>query len=605
MRAAAVGRSGLLPSLALLVALTTGAARAYPARSQQDTGVTELRAAHRSGQTFLTWRESSTLPALPGNATVGQVRARRAELAKQQGIRYRIYRSSRAIVMLGETTAVAEVAPLSVWNTEFYGNSPKPDSPALRYVIEDGAEPLGPNAGLYVATAATAGEAYYAVTTVLHGIENRALTAANNLSTPVQEVTGRGDPVLQRTERPASFNFVKNPTLDYYVRWESPPHSNRDGVPNDYVVGVPTQVRKPAPVGIHMHGWGGSLSSGYGWWFNADNGAMLLASNLVPYDWWTGYHEHLRIPSAVGTADDWRRGVVRPYSQRRMLSFLEWMEKKSSVDRTRVFAGGVSMGGSGAIMLAIRHPEQVAWAIGWVGVHQPRQSPQFRSSYERVFGKPEWNVRFEDGTPVWDHFDDAWYLRRHVDKSVGFITFSNGKNDQGIGWAQAVDFLRALQEARQPHMFVWGQGGHGQRALMPGEKYEERVMPTDLRTDQSLPAFTNCSLDDNPGNGDPADGDAAGQVNSFLTWDTTDVVDEVARWEMTLSLTRRAPAAVATVSVTPRRTQRFHPKPDEIVEWSAGGERGQARVDPWGRVTIEAVPVTQSGIRLRLRKSGG
>ena len=122
------------------------------------------------------------------------------------------------------------------------------------------------------------------------------------------------------------------------------------------------------------------------------------------------------------------------------------------------------MGGSGAPMFAIRHPERIAWAASWVGVHIPQQSPTFRNSYANVYGQPEWNVTFEDGTPVWDYFDDAWYLRKHPQAEIGLIAFSNGKNDGGIGWPQAVEFYRALQETRRPHLFVWGQQGHGQRA---------------------------------------------------------------------------------------------------------------------------------------------
>ena len=83
-------------------------------------------------------------------------------------------------------------------------------------------------------------------------------------------------------------------------------------------------------------------------------------------------------------------------------------------------------------------------------------------------------------------------LRQHPDRDVGLIVFSNGKNDRGIGWPQAVEFFRALQETRQPHVFVWGQSGHGQRAVMPG--CGERVLSIDVRTDQSLPAFTNSTI---------------------------------------------------------------------------------------------------------------
>ena len=46
-------------------------------------------------------------------------------------------------------------------------------------------------------------------------------------------------------------------------------------------------------------------------------------------------------------------------------------------------------------------------------------------------------------------------------------------------------------------------------------------MPLDLRTDQSQPAFTGCSLDDDSGDGDPADGDAEGQSNLYLFWKRT------------------------------------------------------------------------------------
>ena len=53
-----------------------------------------------------------------------------------------------------------------------------------------------------------------------------------------------------------------------------------------------------------------------------------------------------------------------------------------------MFAAGVSMGGSGALMLALRNPEQIAWAVSWVGVHTPLKSPQFRSSYELRLRSP-------------------------------------------------------------------------------------------------------------------------------------------------------------------------------------------------------------------------
>lgn len=36
-------------------------------------------------------------------------------------------------------------------------------------------------------------------------------------------------------------------------------------------------------------------------------------------------------------------------------------------------------------------------------------------------------------------------------KGVGFVAFSSNKSGDGIGWTQAVEFYRALQETRRPH----------------------------------------------------------------------------------------------------------------------------------------------------------
>jgi len=213
-------------------------------------------------------------------------------------------------------------------------------------------------------------------------------------------------------------------------------------------------------------------------------------------------------------------------------------------------------------------------------------------------------VKFEDGTPVWDYYNDAWYLRNHIEKEIGFITFSNGKNDGAIGWPQAVEFLQALQDTRRPHLFRWAMGGHGVRAMMP-VSLGERVLPIDIRTDQTLPAFTHCSLDDKPGKGAQDDGAPKGQVNAYLFWETADIVDAAAKWEMTVGLIAKAPAEACTVDVTPRRCQAFKPKPGEKVKWTstrAGGEpdvqKGVATVDKWGLVTLEKVRVSKGKQRI-------
>ncbi|MFO0819653.1 MAG: hypothetical protein U1A77_17025 [Pirellulales bacterium] len=613
-------RHGSLTRGAALLTVLTGLMLASDAVAQSQPQVTKLKARHAAGQTILTFTEASPLVQEESLKATAINELRQSERAKR--IRYRVYHSSRPIVTLNQLQPVMELPPLTGWNTDYFGEV-KPGQLALRYVSQDGGVPVGPTTGIGAYNPPRAGFGFYAVTAVVDGVENKRLGPGNSLASPVKEVVGLGEPVLQRIETPAEFQYVKRPKLHYFVRWESPPNCAVQGKPFDYLVAVPENVQNPAPVGIHFHCWGGSLNEGYGWWYQGEQGHMLMASNQAPYDWWTGYHERL----FDGPADEttWRNGVVRPYTQRRLLSFFDWMRTRWPIDAARTHVAGTSMGGSGGPSFAIRNADRVAWTVSWVGVHRPRFAPGFVSSYEQVYGKLAWDVKFEDGTPVWDHFDDVAYLRKHPELDVGFITFSNGKNDDGIGWKQAVDFLRALQETRRPHLFVWGQQGHGQRAALP-VTLSERHMMMDLRLDQSQPAFTRCSLDDLPGDGDPKQGAPEGQCNLYLTWVTEDVVDTKERWEMTVRLIPQAPRDACTVDLTPRRTQQFKLAPGTKVRWqnrtvgaspkvgsgpvsgknangssaSARSDSGIVEVDRLGLITIPKLNVTKAGNRISL-----
>jgi pimeloyl-ACP methyl ester carboxylesterase len=585
-----------------LCALFVAAASAFAAADEKQ--VVALQARHSAGQTMLTWQEVDS-PVTDESIAAIALRDLRRDLDKQKKVRYRVYRSERPIKSVADLKPIAEVPPLTCWNIDYYGDL-RPEHKALRYVIEEGKPPVPPGTGIYAHNPRQAGAAYYAVTVSIDGKENTSLGPGNATAAAVQETVGLGVPVLQRIEKPKEWHFVQNPTLHYYVRWESPPNCAVEGKPYDYVVGVPPKLAKPAPVGIHLHCWGGSLNGGYGWWYGAEQGHILVASNQIPYDWWTGYHElYWQGPAKKVT---WQQGVVRPYSQLRMLSFVDWVATKWETDPSRTHVAGSSMGGSGAPMLAIRFPERIAWATSWVGVHNPARSPGFKGSYVNSYGPPEWEIKMPDGTPVWDYFNDAWYLRKHPEKEIGLICFSNGKNDGGIGWPQAQEFYAALRDTRRPHIFVWGQSGHGQRAQLP-VSLSDRHMPMDLRTDQSLPAFTGCSLDDNPGNGEPGDGDPKGQVNLYLFWETNDVVDRPDRWEMTVGLIDKAPQDDCRVNVTPRSLQQLKLKPGQKVKWTNAAlvdnktmQSGTAAADDLGLITLEKVRVTKGKNRIRVER---
>lgn len=626
-----------------LAALATSPAPFWAlAGESQPTGI---KVHHHKGQTFIVWTDAAAGPDARAGADAankgGKKAGKKGGKGARKDIRYRVYRSESAITSVEGMKPIGSTGPRSSWNRELCGrgNQRKMTGKPTRYVVKEKEGPLPENAGLYVHNPKKAGQAFYAVTCSSGGTENKSIAAGNATQAPITEEVGQGEPVLQRVTQPEKFTYVRKPTIKWYTRWEAPPNCARENRPIDYILAFPPShdESKPWIVGLHFHCWGGSLTKGYGpWSHNAK--AVLLSSNQYPYDWWTGYHERYYLDGKVRAnkkADLWKKGVVRPYSTRRTFSFFDWLATKHKIDTPRTFVVGNSMGGSGSVMCAIRYSERIAWCRSWVGVHNPAGSPRFKGSYAGVYGDPAWGVKFEDGTPVWDYYNDIWYLKKYPNKEIGFITFSNGKNDGGIGWVQAMQFARTMQATKRPHLFVWGQAGHGQRAALPGGENGKSFL-LDLRTDLSQPAFTGCSLDNDPGTGrktteeekkkeaaelatkgikpkgkkglpDPFDGDREGQFNRWLYWESKDIVDEAETWEMTVGLQKSAPKPECTVDITPRRLQKFKVKPGEAFKWtnSKGGaevQNGEVKADENGLITLPKVKVTVGKNRIKIMR---
>jgi hypothetical protein len=592
-----------------------------------------LAARHRDGQTLLTWADVDP-PTKTDAITIREWRELRKALAKKPAVRYHVYRSDRPLssATVAEAELVRRVGRLSCWNRPYYGVHGRYDKALdvklFRYVVDEGKGPVPPGTAIaaynpppvYENPDAPEAErkekaqrAYYGVTAAVNGEEDFSKIAAVG---PVEETSGDGPFVLQRTLTDQTFQYVKKVTLRYYVRWEGPPRCNRPGVPYDYLVAEPPNLKKPAPVQVSLHCWGGSLNGGYGGWHGGRSGALALSTNQIPYDWWVSYHEYLH------TQKCWADGLCRDFTVKRVLGFLDWVKTRWAVDETRVFVKGGSMGGSGASMIAVRYPGRFAFGVSSVGVHNAADSNGFRGSYERSVGLVKHALKHESGLNVWDYLSNSHLLRKDPGRDMPFLCFGNGKDDHGIGWEQALDFARACQETRQPHTFGWNLGGHTARLYWPG---------MDIRLDQTLPAFSRCSLDDDPGTAtkrpepkviqdgkwtrkDLFDGVSYGQLNAYLRWDAADVVDEKDAWAMTVYLSKgdrrgrgKAPKDTCTVDVTPRRCRAFRPKPGDAFTWrnTAAGtgkvvQSGTVKADRWGLVTLKEVTVTKAKNRLRI-----
>lgn len=222
--------------------------------------VTDLKAVHREGQTFLTWREADS-PVKEEALSFPKLRALSKEL-KEKGpkVQYRVYRSDKPITTVDGLTPVGETGPLSCWNGNWLpSGDPKETDLVPRYVIVEGQPPLAPGTGLYVHNPQGQGalRGYYAVMVVTDGKEDRTPGPGNTIKEPVVEKQGQGLPVLQSSKKVEEWNYQRvEPEMRHYVRWEAPPHANRENRPNDILVAIPKNVAKPAPVGLLLHCWG-------------------------------------------------------------------------------------------------------------------------------------------------------------------------------------------------------------------------------------------------------------------------------------------------------------------------------------------------------------
>jgi len=165
---------------------------------------------------------------------------------------------------------------------------------------------------------------------------------------------------------------------------------------------------------------------------------------------------------------------------------------------------------------------------------------------------------------------------------------------------------RALLDTKRAWSAAFGEGP------LIGHKAPEWMFQ--LRRTDSVAAFGNCSLDDNPGIG--FGGDPDGQMNAWLCFEPRTQVDQPERWEMTLYLLggdkgerRGAPLDQCSADVTPRRCQNFKASPGQQFAWintsvpdGKAVQTGTAVADQWGLVTAQKVIISKGKNRLVIQK---
>jgi hypothetical protein len=562
---------------------------------------TALSARHEHGQTFLTW----SVPA-------------------GSGWRYRVYRSDRPLVTGADLAAAELYAEL--------GDSTALDRRLSRLtgvlhghvVRESPREELEPGQGLCVVTPVTAAPRYYAVTAQPPSApEDRTLVAGENtLAAPILEELELPVPVRQRSVRHGGRDIsVYTLFVSHVDTPVFPAMANRPGVAFD--CGIVQEVPGPAPgmLLLKPHARGGQF-------LDASAGTRTPGEYVLALDdplpngentFWFGYHTGYDVTRRDNLPP--LSGVVVDYTFRRVRHTIDWALRTFPIDPQRVYGFGYSMGGIGSMEFALWLPGRVAAVMSVMGkfdfsfLDEPdptswfNRSHNMRRTVDQMWGTVETGLLLPDGTPVYDRVNLDRVVAKAGARDVPPIIAINGKRDNVVGWAEKLGFYAAMRQHRHGGAFYWDASEHyglnGPNLWMP------IVDPAALyrfRSNVSYPAFTNCELDSDPGDGTFASGDSVGHINGQLDW-AGSPADHPTLWQA-IVMTRALPTLKGVLpapeycyaDVTPTRLQNFRLPPGTAVAYKVNRladnallAKGTVLTDALGRPTAPHVRIYQSG----------
>lgn len=538
-----------------------------PVARAADLEVTDIKAVHRHGQSFVTWKDA-------------------AESEAGAKYRYSLYRSTQPIT--ADNLAKAELCYHGVLNhsAKLFGSAfnlkDRIDPSKPTAIIEEGGKPLPLWTGLAVHTARQDGRAYYAVvatdekyqplTKVVPGksattepVEEKVApiqpiklydSKSRGQYSPQTSITGqKGLPLSVELHASSGQGGGAGEYGDYYLYFATPEMGWRDGLP-----GVFSVEERRAKTG---------------------NSLLLRTRDAIEHPrgtqametYWFGY---LAVPQGAKHAEP----RAYPFTERRVLWIIDWVVKKYDADPQRLHAGGGSMGAWGSTTFAFRHPELFAA----VYPNRPRTRQRGLPSLVATPAKGQ-RVPMDDGaTDYYDRMDMVKFAGNHPG-DLPFYAFCCGRRDGFASWQEEVDMVKALTAARHGFAFAWNDGDHSSGA-QPMEKVRKYYPAEKFARNKSYPAFSNSSFDGKLGNGDPKDGDLEGGINLGFLWN--DVTDEAGKWSVRLA--NDLARAEMTVDVTPRVCQQFKAKPNEKFRWTTStGGSGTASADPAGLVTVPKV----------------
>ena len=556
--------------------------------------VTGLRAFYRAGQVFLTWKE--VLNPLDGKAEV-QWKDLKADLDRIRDgrgpvVSYRVYRHTRPITRqtIGDAQLLDEIGQHAgfdereikmEWKGEQIKNVRLDEARVPRTAVEEEAElPVG--TGVFVTTCRTGGAFYYAVVAAVNGVENTVALDRGNTAGPLDEKVARSEPILFRKQK-----LMYEPRAqDCYVWWLDEPLAH---LPTFIHLSLsPPAKETPEPRALAVYNW---------WWGSGWNTAaqypfpecvgLVIDQNCMQT---RGIHD------GCGTYKAWSQGKVQGYFVRQFRALLPWMKAQYRIDKERMFA--ISSG------WAWHYPDLFAAAFE-VDDDEPEAEPG-RRRVETLLGRPEEPCADRMGRQRLGVLERGRVDQGEPGRRIAVADLRARMHTGDFGILDKPPLFRALLDTKRCWSGVTHEGSNiGHRA--PEWMFQ-------IRRSDSLAAFGNSTLDDNPGIG--FGGDPECQLNGYLCFEPRTQVDRPDLWEMTVYLAsgdktgrNGAPLDECMADVTPRRCRQFKAQPGQRFAWtntSLAGDKtiqsGTAVADDRGLVTAQQVCISKGKNRLAIRR---
>jgi len=531
--------------------------------------VTNIKASCRSGQVFITWTNPSG-----------------------SNFQYNVYRSTTPFTASNQLTSSTYLGFVRDSSSKNIRLSTL--SVPVFYKIKKDASPLLSTQGLYVATCIKNKSYYYAVTVtkLSNNSEAKTLTAGSNtLSAPVSESVKTPQPVYQFTEI-----WLYGDTVDRYVQFVDNqetalyPAMNNTGSYgfNFYLMKRGSATKYPLIV-LFEELWETSITgNGKDEFQNKDvnNCYILGVDDWVPVPQtngtlgsethWFGYQENFNIYSNTNPIPV--SGVVKSYTQRRYIQALHWVEDNFSIDKSRVYTVGVSAGGYGALMTATLIPDEIAAVYAVVEPFSGgTTSDIFMEMWGDLYSELSTDILdWQTGQPikVGDILRLSSMMEINQGRDLPILFDIHGKNDETVIWTEGTTtWYDSMRTHHDGGVSYWDQRMHDGT----GANFTDKETTPDFyryQTNKSFPAFSNCSIDQNAGDGSPASGAQIGSINGYLDW-KDDIEDKACSYKINLLLKDFYVGGVlyqdqyntCTTDIAFRRLQNFKPMNGDVIKW--------------------------------------